>query len=223
MVKGIDSTGSESVYSPIVTFPPVLSYFLPDNAVDRKFLDQVLLDGTIHEVQQGEFRRFSLDETAKTIGVANCIAVLVLEEDGYYLGHFSQGDLNPRCLENKFSTMMKQIYNKRHNNSEGFSVHVIGGTTYTEKSYPSITNNRLQKKNIDNFNKLILKSRAYVESTLNFLFNTFIRNNLNIEWLEPDTVASIGYCDDFLGYNVITTKVDYPQITDPFMLAVLNL
>lgn len=206
----------------------------------RKNHDKRLLEDAKHEIYPGQYQTLSLDETAKTSGVANCIAVLVFEKDRYTLGHFSALDLNPLAINSSFMKMTKEIYDRNRKDFSDLEIYVIGGTMYTKKSFPTMATDEGIRASTGAVNKTTEKNREYVSSTITYISpvsSTITYNSpdlkhytlrgereekVKIEWLKPDTSADIGFCKD-LGHNrVVTQRGDYPVITDPMQLELLK-
>lgn len=239
----------------------------------QKTLRRRKLESTKFEVYQGAYRKFDLSQTAKTSGVANCISVLVLAEDCYWLGHFDSGSLNPLSIEAPFTKMMKEIYDSKYDKNT-LKTWIVGGTTFTEKSYPTSAQDEKLKEITERINKRTIEDIEHVDRITGFVIprklSLFYKNmldeieeilkkvdlsssnhiktdinanchfqnlkaeksksvnidtdDLKIEWLEPDTFADIGYCEDSEGkYKIIIDKKEYPQIIDPQQIRMIKM
>jgi hypothetical protein len=196
-----------------------------DLAEIKPLFDSMLIATTQSKINQGTYRRFRLDEPAKTESVSNCIAPLIFDQDGYFFGHFTPNYNGYFLLEKGFDNMMAeltQLYARDFTKIS--SVHFMGGTLLTAESFPDVFKDGFIAAQVAGVNKLTALARKSIE-TLVEEWGLSNSDKVHIGWLDSDRRADVGYCECNGEYRVVASERPYPAktwATNPALFAMLK-
>ncbi len=171
-----------------------ISYFLSQaQSVNKKTNTIFDEDGRsdVYRIRTGEYRRFSKEDKAITIGVANCFSVLIITENDYYFAHSNEDDITA------ILKITRDIYSELINDYkkiDTYKVFCVGGTTYTEKSYPQMKDDAELGKSIEKINVKTNNTKEILKG----IFEGFKEENICFGFLEPDTCIDVGYNSEIL-------------------------